>query len=75
MKEQETEDIYLEFMYDFNLCPLNLNCLHCLQHVFFEHLFNLYFIKTKPSTNYMGYVGCIDVSHIVITTFLVYVLQ
>ena len=22
--------------------PLNLTCLHCLQHFFFEHLFNLY---------------------------------
>jgi len=26
----------------FVLVPLNLTCLHCLQHSFFEHLFNLY---------------------------------
>jgi len=26
----------------FIMVPLNLTCLHCLQHVFFEHLFNLY---------------------------------
>ena len=26
----------------FWLVPLNLICLHCLQHVFFEHLFNSY---------------------------------
>jgi len=25
------------------LVPLNLNCLHCLQHSFFEHLFNIYY--------------------------------
>jgi len=24
------------------MVPLNLTCLHCLQHSFIEHLFNLY---------------------------------
>jgi len=27
----------------FVIIPLNMACLHCLQHCFFEHLFNLYF--------------------------------
>jgi len=30
----------------FVMVPLNLTCLHCLQHSFFEHHFNLYFILT-----------------------------
>jgi len=24
---------------------LNLTCLHCLQHSFFEHLFNVYYLR------------------------------
>jgi len=28
----------------FAMAPLYLTCLHCLQHFFFEHLFNLYWI-------------------------------
>jgi len=28
----------------FVMAPLNLTCLHCLQHSFFEHYFNLYYI-------------------------------
>jgi len=28
---------------------LNLTCLHCLQHSFFEHLFNLYYYITLYS--------------------------
>ena len=27
----------------FVMVPLNLTCLHCLQHFIFEHLFNLYY--------------------------------
>ena len=26
----------------FVMVPLNLKCLHCLQHSFFDHLFNVY---------------------------------
>ena len=29
----------------FAMVPLNMTCLHCLQHSFFEHLFNLYYTK------------------------------
>jgi len=29
------------------MVPLNFNCLHCLQHFFFEHLFDLYYIKCR----------------------------
>ena len=31
----------------FVIVPFKLTCLHCLQHSFFEHLFNLYYLKTK----------------------------
>jgi len=27
------------------MVPLNMTCLHCLQHSLFEHLFNLYHLK------------------------------
>ena len=27
----------------FAMVPLNLTCLYCLQHNFFEHLFNFYY--------------------------------
>ena len=30
------------------MVPLHLTCLHCLQHSFFEHLFNLYSIDRSP---------------------------
>jgi len=30
----------------FAMVPLNLTCLHCLQHSFFELLFNLYFLTS-----------------------------
>jgi len=36
----------------FNMVPLNLTCVHCLQHSFFEHLFILYLIK------YVGNIMC-----------------
>ena len=29
----------------FDMVPLNLTCLHCLQHFFFENFFNLYYMK------------------------------
>ena len=31
----------------FVMVPFNLTCLHCLQHIFFEHHFNLYFYYIK----------------------------
>jgi len=33
--------------------PLNLNCLDCLQHFFFEHLFNLYWTLEEISHAYL----------------------
>ena len=33
----------------FVMVPLNLTCLHCLQHSFFEHLFNLYYLSVYMS--------------------------
>jgi len=41
----------------FVMVPLNLTYLHCLQHSFFEHLFNLYYgfrnglVHNVPHTN------------------------
>jgi len=35
------------FTGNFVMVPLNLTYLHCLQHSFFEHLFNLYYICVK----------------------------
>jgi len=32
----------------FVMVPLNLTCLHCLQHIFFEHIFSLYFNCCMP---------------------------
>jgi len=38
----------------FVMVPLNLTCLHCFQHSFFEHLFNLYYqiIRTLVGLNH-----------------------
>ena len=40
------------------IVPLNLTCLHCLQHSFFEHLFNLYFHDNQffKRTDYIKHV-------------------
>ena len=51
--------------------PLNLTYQHCLQHSFFEHLFNLYLFKRQCiKINYQNifiligvYVGCAEVCH------------
>jgi len=32
----------------FVMVPLNLTNLHCLQHSFFEHFFNLYYLFAEP---------------------------
>jgi len=42
----------------FSMVPLNLTCLHCLQHSLFEHLFNLYYdlfaIQKEPEGSTKG---------------------
>ena len=35
----------------FVMVPLNLTYLHCLQHSFFEHLFNLYYVNVNDICN------------------------
>ena len=37
------------------MVPFNLTCLHCLQHSFFEHLFNLYYIIYIPGNTSLCY--------------------
>jgi len=34
--------VYVFVRANFVMVPLNLTCLHCLQHYFFQHLFNLF---------------------------------
>ena len=39
------------------MVPLNLTCLHCLQHFFFEYLYNLckieyFLIHEEPNSNF-----------------------
>ena len=34
----------------FVMVPLNLTYLHCLQHSFFEHLFNLFLLFSPQAT-------------------------
>jgi len=48
-KEQQSDSCQIE---TFIMVPLNLTYLHCLQHSFFEHLFNLYYdvLTRKEST-------------------------
>ena len=45
----------LVFMGYFVMVPLNLTCLHGLQHVFFEHLFNLYYTVRTALYIYMDF--------------------
>ena len=37
------------------MLPINLICLHCLQHFFFDHMFNLYFSHKRFSTLNFSY--------------------
>ena len=37
--------LFCVFTGHFVMMPLNMTCLHCLQHSFFERLFNLYYLS------------------------------
>jgi len=55
------------------MVPLDLTCLHCLHHYFFEHLFNLYYTSICLKTDRQTDRTFIDVNYIVFCQNIKYI--